>query len=220
MDIETLSYFLSVISLVLYSIVYIPQFIVIFRDKSSDGMSLITLSVWTQADILSLIGTLILYMPVSIVVIGWYHFGMGICMMLFTVYYKPENRFLMYMYTIAFSVVNISVCVALQITVSEPHDTAGLILGWITTALYILGRIPQIVLNFKRKSTEGLSLLMYIFTMLANTIYAAILLLYPESFFTNLPWITACFVNDILDLFVLGQHYYYKNLLKDIIVQV
>jgi PQ loop repeat protein len=35
-------------------------------------------------------------------------------------------------------------------------------LGWISAALYVLSRIPQLLDNFKRKSTEGLSIIMFI----------------------------------------------------------
>jgi uncharacterized protein with PQ loop repeat len=92
MDIETWSHILSILSLLFYSIVYIPQFIVIYKEKSSDGISLVTLSIWTQADILSLIATISLNMPVSLIVIGWYHFLVGCCMMLFIVYYKKSSN--------------------------------------------------------------------------------------------------------------------------------
>ena len=218
MDTETLSYILSIISLVFYSIVYVPQFIVIFAEKSSDGISLFTLSLWTQADILSLIGTLVLVMPTSIVVIGWYHFFMGVFMMFFIVYYKTggDSKILIYSYVLTFALINTTICIILQLFMKESNDTVGLILGWITTSMYIIGRFPQIYLNIKRKSTQGLSLLMYIFTITANTIYAAILLLYPESLDTNMPWIAASVINTVLDIFVICQHYYYEYRLKKI----
>lgn len=56
----------------------------------------------------------------------------------------------------------------------------GQIFGYICAALYLGARIPQIVHNFRRKSTEGLSPLFFIFACLGN-------LTYVLSIFTHTP---------------------------------
>uniref|UniRef100_A0A5B6YI97 Putative vacuolar amino acid transporter YPQ1 isoform X1 n=1 Tax=Davidia involucrata TaxID=16924 RepID=A0A5B6YI97_DAVIN len=49
----------------------------------------------------------------------------------------------------------------------------GQLLGWLMAAIYMGGRIPQICLNIKRGSVEGLNPLMFIFALIANVTYVA-----------------------------------------------
>ena len=49
---EVLSYIFSICSIVFYSIVYFPQFNEIYKTKSSDGISIFTLLLYTEADFL------------------------------------------------------------------------------------------------------------------------------------------------------------------------
>ena len=163
---EELVYILSVISLIFYSIVYVPQFYVIYKSKSSSGISIWTLLLWTQADIMSLIGTIVLYMHTSIIIVGWYHFIIGVCMIIFVLVYRKkyhsrvpdikndiEDNIAVDMAddsvdnnqpkydiqlwcTVIFLLVNIIVCISLNLTIKKSNDVIGEILGWITTAFY------------------------------------------------------------------------------------
>lgn len=44
----------------------------------------------------------------------------------------------------------------------------GQVFGWSCAPIYLSSRIPQIVLNFKRKSVEGVSFLFFLFACLGN----------------------------------------------------
>lgn len=50
--------------------------------------------------------------------------------------------------------------------------TLGVDFGWISSALYILSRVPQLVKNFMRGSTEGVSLIFFGLAVLGNVTYA------------------------------------------------
>ncbi|CAN1129259.1 Probable vacuolar amino acid transporter YPQ1 [Linum perenne] len=50
-------------------------------------------------------------------------------------------------------------------------SAVGQWLGWLMAAIYMGGRIPQIWLNIKRGSVEGLNPLMFIFALIANLTY-------------------------------------------------
>jgi uncharacterized protein with PQ loop repeat len=204
------------------------------------------LLLWTQADILSLIGTIVLNMHFSIILIGWYHYIVGAIMILFVLYYKDKynrykdnnddedgdnnddnnddnltktdtmmnfkRKFIVQMIsTFIFLSVNTLVCVILNTTINEPNDVVGECLGWVTMSFYLIGRFPQMWLNYKRKSTEGLSLLMYLFTMLGNGFYMVVITIDPETIRANIPWIVTGITTILLDIVVIGQHYYYKN---------
>lgn len=51
------------------------------------------------------------------------------------------------------------------------HSAVGQWLGWLMAAIYMGGRIPQIIWNIKRGSVEGLNPLMFIFALIANVAY-------------------------------------------------
>lgn len=224
---DELGYSLSIISLVFYSIVYVPQFFVIYKSKSSTGISLWMLLLWTQADILSLIGTIVLYMYTNIIIIGWYHFIVGVLMIICVLYYRDKynnelgnensgtftNKYkIQVLSTVVFLCVNTVVCIILNVMITRSYDLIGEILGWITTTFYIVGRFPQMWLNYKTKSTEGLSVLMYVFTILGNATYIAIITIDPQTMQSNMPWIVSSSVMIVLDLYIIYQHYYYKGL--------
>ena len=91
---EIVSYIFSFASIAFYSVVYLPQFREIYKTKDTSGISFIMLLLWTQSDYLSLIGTILNDLNLSVIVLGWYHTFMGLAMVLFVLYYKSkENQF-------------------------------------------------------------------------------------------------------------------------------
>lgn len=68
-----------------------------------------------------------------------------------------------------------------------PHDdhpsnlhfnTLGQIFGYICALLYLGSRIPQLLLNYRRKSTEGISMLFFLFACIGNLTYVLSILAY------------------------------------------
>ncbi|KAK8607536.1 hypothetical protein V6N13_053269 [Hibiscus sabdariffa] len=96
---------------------------------------------------------------------------------------------------------------------SMEHSALGQWLGWLMAAIYMGGRIPQIWLNIKRGSVEGLNPLMFIFALIANATYVASILVRTtewESIKANMPWLLDAVVCVALDLFIILQYIYYK----------
>lgn len=214
MNTENISYVLSSISIFFYSIVYVPQFIIMYKTNSSDGLSIWTILSWTQADVLSLMSSILLHMPLSITLIGWYHYFIGILMTIAVLYFNPNNTFNIYFATSLFLIINTLVTIILQIVIDKSYDSIGLTMSWIIMPIYIIGRFPQIFLNYKRKNTKGLSLLMYIFTILGNSFYLSVITFDPIYINSNIPWIISSVINIILDFIVVFQKYYYKYLYR------
>ena len=70
----------------------------------------------------------------------------------------------------------------------------GPALGWAMTGIYLGGRVPQIVLNHRRGSVEGLSISMFALAVLGNATYMASILARSCAWWRikpNLPWLTA-----------------------------
>ena len=57
----------------------------------------------------------------------------------------------------------------------------GQIFGYLCAALYLGSRIPQLLLNAKRKSTEGVSMLFFMFACVGNLTYVLSILAYAPS---------------------------------------
>jgi len=215
-----LSYTFSIISILFYSVVYYPQFYLIYKTKNTDGISVWMLLLWGQADLLSLVGTVLLSLEISLITIGWYHVIIGFLMTIYVLFYETETetkekpqKFIKIICSSIFYSTNFTACLYLTITKLENIE-AGTIIGWITSVLYIIGRFPQIFLNIKRKSTEGLSILMYVFTICGNTCYLLAVLTFsiePEYININMPWIVMVIVTVLLDFFVIFQSFYYKT---------
>ncbi|XP_022844807.1 probable vacuolar amino acid transporter YPQ1 isoform X2 [Olea europaea var. sylvestris] len=93
----------------------------------------------------------------------------------------------------------------------QEHGTEnvyGQCLGWIMAAIYMSGRLPQIWLNIKRGSVQGLNPLMFIFALLANATYVASILVRSiawEKIEANMPWLLDAFGCVLLDLFIILQ---------------
>ncbi|CAL5871375.1 uncharacterized protein PFLUO_LOCUS5625 [Penicillium psychrofluorescens] len=59
-----------------------------------------------------------------------------------------------------------------------PMDTLGQVFGYLCAAFYLGSRLPQLLLNFRRKSTEGVSLLFFLFACIGNLTYVLSILAY------------------------------------------
>lgn len=60
-----------------------------------------------------------------------------------------------------------------KIDMSQWHIVPQL-LGWGSAILYCASRIPQIMQNFRNESVEGLSLVMFIFSVVGNLTYCVV----------------------------------------------
>lgn len=207
------SFVFGVLSIIFYSVVYYPQFYVIYKTKKTDGISIWMLLVWGQADFLSLVGVIVLNLELSLIIIGWYHAFIGFLMTLYTLYYEKGDKVKKYIAVGLYYGINISVSLYLTIVFLYNYE-AGTVLGWASSIFYVIGRLPQLYLNYRRKTTEGLSMLMYIFTILGNTFYLLSVLAFslePDYIYTNLPWIFMIVITVLMDFAVLFQFRYYKK---------
>lgn len=65
---------------------------------------------------------------------------------------------------------------------TEIHfDLWGQIFGYLCAVLYLGSRIPQLLLNFRRKSTEGVSMLFFLFACVGNLTYVLSIFAYEPS---------------------------------------
>jgi uncharacterized protein with PQ loop repeat len=93
------------------------------------------------------------------------------------------------------------------------------LVAWLTTIMFIGSRIPQIILNYQRKSTVGLSIYSFILLNIANYIFIVSVIVNVcdnigneyEFFISNLQWIVGPLIGSILDFVLLYQFYSFRN---------
>ncbi|KAH7285024.1 hypothetical protein KP509_33G008100 [Ceratopteris richardii] len=95
----------------------------------------------------------------------------------------------------------------------------GMWLGWMMAAIYMGGRLPQILLNIKRGSVEGLNPLMFTFALLGNATYVGSILIRStewQKIRSNMPWLVDAGVCVVLDFLILCQFIYYCHKIQRI----
>ncbi|KAI1074500.1 PQ-loop-domain-containing protein [Whalleya microplaca] len=108
-------------------------------------------------------------------------------------------------------------------------DVWGQIFGWLCAILYLGSRLPQILLNWRRKSTEGVSILFFLFACLGNLTYVLSIFAYephcPDShcqpgeagkiygryILVNLSWLAGSLGTLFLDLGIFAQFFIYSK---------
>ena len=77
-------------------------------------------------------------------------------------------------------------------SVRDPHnmdiETIGRILSWMSTILYLGSRLPQLYKNYLRKSTSGLSPLLFMAAFSGNFFYSASLVTNPNAWHDYPPY--------------------------------
>ncbi|OHT13950.1 PQ loop repeat family protein [Tritrichomonas foetus] len=98
------------------------------------------------------------------------------------------------------------------------ENLPGTLLGWYSGITFAGGRIPQIVKNFKRKRTTGLSLTYWTSSFFANSFYGISVLLKDNSWnyiWKQAPWLLGSWGCLPFDLTVLIQFAYYRRKKKN-----
>lgn len=110
-------------------------------------------------------------------------------------------------------------------------DLWGQIFGYLCAVLYLGSRLPQLLLNYRRKSTEGLSMLFFLFACLGNLTYALSIFafdpkcygeesgcepgeagrVYGRYILVNLSWLAGSVGTLLLDLGVFVQFFLYNK---------
>lgn len=108
-------------------------------------------------------------------------------------------------------------------------DLWGQIFGWLCAALYLGSRLPQLLLNFRRKSTEGISMLFFLFACLGNLTYVLSIFAYDPAcreakcrpgeagriygryLLVNASWLAGSLGTLFLDLGIFAQFFIYDQ---------
>lgn len=116
---------------------------------------------------------------------------------------------------------------------SLQFDPLGQFFGYLCAVFYLASRLPQLLLNYRRKSTEGVSLLFFLFACLGNLTYDMSIfaydpellceagagrcadgearMIYARYIAVNASWIIGSLGTLVLDFAIFVQFWWYKN---------
>lgn len=86
--------------------------------------------------------------------------------------------------------------------------------GWLCAVLYLGSRIPQILLNFERKSCDGISFLFFLFACLGNITYVVSILAVctgKKYLLVNSSWLVGSFGTLVEDFIIFCQFFAYNK---------
>lgn len=93
-------------------------------------------------------------------------------------------------------------------------DPLAQFFGWLCAVLYLGSRIPQILLNYKRKSCEGISFMFFLFACLGNLTYVISILaidVSPNYLLVNSSWLAGSLGTLGLDFTIFVQFFLYNE---------
>ncbi|KAI1640147.1 PQ-loop-domain-containing protein [Biscogniauxia mediterranea] len=108
-------------------------------------------------------------------------------------------------------------------------DVWGQVSGWLCAVFYLGSRFPQLLLNWRRKSTEGISILFFLFACLGNLTYVLSIFayepkcpgrqchrgeaaeIYGRYILINLSWLAGSLGTLLLDLGIFAQFFIYSR---------
>lgn len=247
---QLFAWILTSLSNILWLFVFLPQLYKNYKSKTSDAISLSLLCCLIFGDIFSLMSAIAKQLNHVIIYTIIYHIILSAVIVSQTIYYRIYNiilheninnseeviplfntnyinPFIYSYYYLSFSefvfigcgIVSVFTCLLLLIFLQDNLLLADLI-AWSATFIFISARIPQILLNYNRKSTEGLSILSFIIINIANFLFLSSILIllldipkenHSHYIKENIQWIIGSFSTTFFDLIIFHQFYIYKN---------
>lgn len=234
-----LSNVLGLLSSLIFLFVLLPQMHKNYKSKNSDAVSLSLILLWIVGDFLSMFSAQVKNISIVVVYTAIYHIVLGLLFAMQIMYYRystlktgyislydevevPEydSTFCLtkreQLFVTISSIVILFVKTYFYLNLQGSLILANLV-AWSTTFIFVSSRIPQILLNHKRKSTEGLSVYSFVLLNIANylflfSILVNILDVSDKSMFitNNMQWIVGATATSFLDIIIFYQFWIFK----------
>jgi uncharacterized protein with PQ loop repeat len=243
---ELVSLILGYVSSFAFLFVCLPQLYVNYKNKNTEALRFYLVFLWLSGDIFSIISCKIKNNSYLIIYIGYVHIIFDCIFILQIMYYRyldiesteyitlhdsqstfESTCYKLMRYNIFYKIFNkteLSLIFTSMLITVITYSISGIVvaemLGWISTCIFICSRIPQIYLNFHRKSVYGLSKIAFFMLMFSNMSFLVSLLIYTidlESdhdkmtyLLKNIQWIIGSFLSFLFDLILMYQFIVYK----------
>ncbi|XP_069583544.1 lysosomal amino acid transporter 1 homolog [Ranitomeya imitator] len=237
---ERWSVAVGLLSICCFLFAALPQLYVAHKNGRVDqALSLGFLFCWFGGDVTNFVGSyLTKQLPIQVVTAICY-VSMDIIMISQFAYYKLKHKKLKGSTSLkGFCIGWVVLCITLSVILPsqlllrnmeriadvEQHslgvtEMSGFICGYVSSVFYLGSRFPQLHKNFQKKSTEGLSYMLFALAMLGNFTYGLSLMLklpsvpYSKNRYIlhHLPWLIGSFGVLVLDFFMTAQFIFYRK---------
>lgn len=232
---ERASFYVGMLSLVFWVLCQMPQFVTNYRNKSADALAPMLLAQWLLGDTLNLLGAVLTHQLAFQRISAALFVTMDLMMIAQKLYYSRRNLTQISTPSSTQPLLFIAMILAMtslpqaaahekplvlmelnliesceeELNISHSKLIMGNILGWTSTVFYVGSRLPQIMKNRRRKSTEGISDSMFVFAVLGNFTYSGGILLRNDHVVRSIPWLLGSLACMTLDITLVAQVWYY-----------
>jgi uncharacterized protein with PQ loop repeat len=209
----SLSKALGFLSLGIFVISQVPQIVKSQRTKKADDLSIDFLCLWLVGDMCGLIGTYLIGATPTQIISAWYF--LLSCIVLVAQWWafsrnsrsgagmsKASKGF--WLSSGIMTVVGFVACILQGMS----QVMIGTYLGWVSGAVYLISRIPQIWQNFQTREVEDLSIYLFLLAMLGNILYGASVLAYSTEaawIWKQIPFLLGSMGTVVFDLILVFQ---------------
>ncbi|KAJ2126000.1 putative vacuolar membrane transporter for cationic amino acids [Coemansia sp. RSA 720] len=238
-DTTVVSEFFGYVSLACWVFVLVPQIRLNYQRKSCEGVSLAFYALWALGDLFNLAGAILdnllltaivlpaYYILTDVVVLGQFYAYRPRCPvdeehmerqpLIARTDKKPRRwpiKAVMAAAVVVFCIVVLGLYSEWIVQMGVRRAVAQLC-GYSSAAVYLSAYVPQILQNYRSKSTEGLSVLMFVVVTIANITYClSILTAQPpthEYLTKYASWLLGASGTIWLELIILYQFYLYRG---------
>ncbi|OHS96425.1 PQ loop repeat family protein [Tritrichomonas foetus] len=224
---EKVGFALGLSSTIIWMYAQIPQIYMNFKNKSAEGLSFAFLLLLVTGDSTNLIGALINHgLLTQIITAIWFMIVDVFCAFQYVFYVwliprcskkKKRQEIVREEYDQIIPAIPLLVAAASAKSYPDPYkppELYGSLLGWVSAVSYLGSRLPQMIKNFRRKKTEGVSWQFFVSAILGNTTYAASIFLKDPNWgyiWGQFPWLVGSAGNLFFDFTILFQFFYYGS---------
>eukprot|EP01012_Entosiphon_sulcatum_P027563 TRINITY_DN33226_c0_g1_i1.p1 TRINITY_DN33226_c0_g1~~TRINITY_DN33226_c0_g1_i1.p1 ORF type:complete len:248 (+),score=46.53 TRINITY_DN33226_c0_g1_i1:190-933(+) len=202
----------------LWIMALLPQIFENHQKKAVEGLSLAMLLLFILGDVMNISGAVLADQTTNQIIIGGWQLLIEVICTLQWLYYGIAAGTEFSRVNLAANVVLNAATIILTVCVNSSitpfRSFLGGAFGYLSAFSYLGSRFPQIYHNYRRKSTEGLSFVLFVSSIAGNVTYAAsVVLVAPAwaSLIPAIPWLLGSLGTVALDVTILCQFIYYER---------
>jgi len=218
-----LSLIFTIFNMIIWLFVLVPQMYINYKRKSSNAISILLLIFLFWGSILSIVAAILKHTSVTVIYIGIHHIIINITFIFQVIYYQYKSKIhytlIEYILILSSSIFCISL---ILITVYIPDTNIQNILitsiAWGASIFFSISKLPQIILNFQRKSTNSLSLNTFVLIMITNLCFIISVLINVLDGYSiiyliklNFQWLLSSIISLLCDFIILFQFIKYRH---------
>lgn len=217
-----LSLVAAITNMTIWICVLIPQMYINYKKKSGDAISILLLIFLFWGGVLSMSAAILKHTSVTIVYVGIHHMIMNIVFISQVVYYKYKSNTHYKRFEYILIVLSSLFCISLiLLTLYIPNNIKQILLNsiaWSASIFFCISKFPQIILNFQRKSIEGLAFSTFVLIMTTNVCFIISILINCLDGYSiisliklNFQWLFSSIISLFCDFIIIFQFLKYRH---------